>query len=137
MGKTTIVSTAKGNRIINSYIIDSFTNVGCSGSIVGPIYLDLFANGLIQIHGRIVINSFVRNAGNPGFTFDLPSDLPMNTINHHYVLGTSSINTLEAAVLDTTANSRQVRVITTETYANASNGTLVFHIHGLINLFEN
>ena len=103
----------------------------CTGSIVATLKCHV-AGKIAIIEGRFVINNYARTGANPGFTFDLPngakSKYSQNTSNIGVHGNTNGVSVGENTQLTVNANSGNVMISVTETYANFTDDTRAFFL---------
>ena len=108
---------------------------GCTGTIShNQIYFTKLQSGLWFVQGRVNINSFVRTASNPGVVITMPAIVPTPTKSNTFIVGFRGQSPRESVNLTLSNGSRDATFITTESFANAANGTLTFIVNGIITL---
>lgn len=129
------VVTVDEQSKLESSATGTMTFINCSGTIShNQIFFVKLASGIWFIHGRLNINSFTRSGSNPGVTIALPDIVPTPTVSKEYLCGFRSQATRESVVLGLTANSRNAKLYTYESFSNASNGTLTFIVNSIFTL---
>lgn len=98
--------------------------INCTGTAGGAMYAQILFGRFFILTGRLYVTSFVRSGVNPGFNITLPSTIPtpLTTFTESY--GYRGENAREQVIFHFTAGSRAVKVTTSESFANAANGTL-------------
>lgn len=111
----------------------TLTVYACTGTIShNQLAFITTKGGEICVEGRVNINSFTRTGSNPGVNISLPTSIPTPTKTREFLIGFRSQSPREMAVFRLEANSRTARLMTTESYANATNGTLTLVCSGRI-----
>lgn len=119
--------------LLSSSLISSPTLYNCTGTIShNQLYIIKSKGGELYIQGRLNINSFTRTGANPGISFTLPSSVTTPTASSYYYVGFRAQSPREAVAINFSTNSTTATLTTTESYANASNGTLTFIVSGRI-----
>lgn len=123
-GQTTLVSNGYGT-------VKSLIN--CTGTVnYNQAAFWLLGDGSIMVVGRLNITNFVRTGANPGVKITLPDFIPTPTRTVTVSVGFRSQNVQELSNLSITENSRDVNLITTESFTNAQNGTLTLMVNSII-----
>lgn len=130
---TKICEAIKGQCLLDDNTTGTATLHNCTGTIShNQITFYTTKSGLLYVSGRVNINSFTRTGGNPGVVIALPNNVPTPTLSITYQAGIRAQEPREAAQLAFTANSRNVYITTTESFANAANGTLTLVVECMV-----
>ena len=104
----------------------------CTGTITNiPTIQRVVGTNYFTIDGRLAITSFTRSGGNPGITITLPSDI-IPTESQGFTVGVRSEYPRELFSLSIISNSNILSLVTSEAFANATNGTLTAVIPRII-----
>lgn len=116
-------------KFLPNFPVDDITSIAtynCTGSASNSLYMKPSEDKkILLISGRVRITNFVRTSGNPGVSFKLPFT-PIETRNLD--IGFCAEKPNQLVTLRLTKNSTTGYLTVTETYANATNGTLSFTI---------
>lgn len=110
----------------NTRKITSFTLHNCTGTVSGELYYTISGN-LLCLYGRVIITNLQRSGAGPGVYVTIPNSRTIttnesfNNITGGYADDSTRHN--EATMLGFDKGTKTtIKLITSETYANISNG---------------